>query len=90
MVSRICEDPCQSGKFRNWTSPASQIRNPKSPIGPAINSEPSAVHWIDIALSRGYSDQSHFIHDFREFSGLSPTEYLGLRTEHPGHVQFRD
>ncbi|HYR85206.1 MAG TPA: helix-turn-helix transcriptional regulator [Terriglobia bacterium] len=48
------------------------------------------VDWLDIALSRGYSDQSHFIHDFREFSGLSPTEYLGLRTENLGHVQFRD
>jgi AraC-like DNA-binding protein len=46
-----------------------------------------AVDWIDLALSYGYSDQSHFIHDFREFSGLSPTEYLGLRTEHLGHVQ---
>lgn len=49
-----------------------------------------AVDWADIALSFGYSDQSHFIHDFREFSGLSPTEYLGLRTEYPGHVQYRE
>ena len=41
------------------------------------------VDWVDLALSHGYSDQSHFIHDFRAFSGLSPTEYLPLRTELP-------
>jgi AraC-like DNA-binding protein len=45
------------------------------------------VDWVDLALSCGYTDQSHFIHDFREFSGLRPSEYLGLRTEHLGHVR---
>jgi AraC-like DNA-binding protein len=49
-----------------------------------------AVDWVDIALSFGYSDQSHFIHEFREFSGLTPTEYLPLRTDHVGHVKFPD
>ena len=45
------------------------------------------VDWVDLALSFGYTDQSHFIHEFREFSGLRPSEYLGLRTEHIGHVK---
>jgi len=49
-----------------------------------------AVDWADLALSCGYTDQSHFIHEFREFSGLRPSEYLGLRTEHLGHVKFPD
>jgi len=48
------------------------------------------VDWLDVALSRGYFDQSHFIHDFREFSGLSPGEYLGLRTPHLRHVLVRE
>lgn len=47
------------------------------------------VDWLDLALSRGYFDQAHFIHDFREFSGLTPSEYLGLRTEHLRHVLVR-
>ena len=46
------------------------------------------VDWIDLALDHGYSDQSHFNHDFREFSGLRPTEYLRLRTAHYNHVRY--
>jgi len=46
------------------------------------------VDWINLALDHGYSDQSHFNHDFREFSGLRPTEYLGLRTGEPSHVLY--
>jgi len=37
------------------------------------------VDWADVASSCGYFDQSHFIHDFREFTGLRPSDYLGLR-----------
>lgn len=46
-----------------------------------------AVDWVDVALAHGYSDQSHFNHEFREFSGLRPGEYLGLRTGHLSHVR---
>jgi AraC-like DNA-binding protein len=31
---------------------------------------------VDIALDCGYYDQAHFIHDFKAFSGYSPSEYF--------------
>jgi AraC-like DNA-binding protein len=33
-------------------------------------------NWTSLALDRGYFDQSHFIREFLEFSGLSPTDYI--------------
>src|SRR5450432_3158480 len=48
------------------------------------------VDWADVALSCGYFDQAHFIHDFRAFSGLSPTSYAELKTGHTNHVPIHE
>jgi AraC-like DNA-binding protein len=34
------------------------------------------VDWSEIASRFGYSDQSHLIHEFRQFAALTPGEYL--------------
>ena len=41
----------------------------------------AAPNWARLALECGYFDQSHFIHDFRNFSGLTPTEYVRQRSK---------
>jgi AraC-like DNA-binding protein len=31
--------------------------------------------WVDVALNSGYFDQSHFIRNFKAFTGESPAQY---------------
>jgi AraC-like DNA-binding protein len=46
------------------------------------------VDWPQVALECGYYDQAHFIHEFRSFSGLTPTGYQASRTVFQNHVKF--
>jgi len=44
------------------------------------------VNWVQMALDCGYYDQSHFVHDFQAFAGITPSEYLSRKTPHVNHV----
>ena len=35
----------------------------------------NSLAWADVACACGYYDQAHFVHDFRAFSGLTPSAY---------------
>jgi AraC-like DNA-binding protein len=50
-----------------------------------IGSAP-AVSWAGLALDAGFSDQSHFNREFREFAGLTPEQYRTLSRRHTFHV----
>jgi AraC-like DNA-binding protein len=45
--------------------------------------------WAGLALRCGYYDQAHFIHDFRLFSGMTPSAYVAAATPHLNHVPIR-
>jgi AraC-like DNA-binding protein len=42
-----------------------------------LASDPTAP-WSDVALDAGYSDQPHFVREFRKLSGVTPGEYRAL------------
>jgi AraC-like DNA-binding protein len=47
----------------------------------------SSRNLTDIAYDCGYYDQSHFIHDFKAFSGYHPKQFFSYRAE---GVEWRD
>ncbi len=44
--------------------------------------------WADLAVSCGYTDQAHLIHEFRAFSGMTPRAYAQNKTAFQNHVSF--
>lgn len=42
--------------------------------------------WATVAIDGGYADQSHLVHEFRHFAGMTPGEYLRRRGPYPRHV----
>ncbi|HZA49998.1 MAG TPA: helix-turn-helix domain-containing protein [Myxococcaceae bacterium] len=51
--------------------------------------EQTATPLADVALDAGYSDQPHFVREFRELSGITPGEYRRLAPRASHHVPFR-
>lgn len=50
-----------------------------------VAADPKAS-WVELALEAGYSDQPHFVREFRALTGISPSEYRSLAPEQANHV----
>ncbi|MEO1163561.1 MAG: helix-turn-helix transcriptional regulator [Chloroflexota bacterium] len=48
------------------------------------------INWVDLALSCGFYDQSHFINEFRQFAGIKPTAYAPQSYEHNTNLPVFD
>lgn len=44
----------------------------------------------EIGLQAGYYDQSHFIHEFKSYTNMSPKQYREANAEYPGHILLKD
>ncbi len=62
------------------------------PWGPAPFLPMPAAELCDrpVTVEQVWADQAHFGHEFRAFTGLTPTRYVEVRRrflrEHPGHA----
>jgi AraC-like DNA-binding protein len=45
-----------------------------------------STSWTSVALESGYYDQSHFINDFKHFSGFTPNQFLAMNSEFTNYV----
>ena len=46
------------------------------------------VDWAEVAVAGGYCDQAHLAHEFREFSGFSPSSYLAAERPYENHIRI--
>ena len=50
----------------------------------------TGVDWSEVAHDHGYADQTHLNREFREFAGITPTQYLARPGAGANHAQLID
>ena len=48
-----------------------------------------SINWTSVALDCGFYDQSHFISDFKKYSGFTPNDYLRQRGEFLNYIPVK-
>jgi len=48
------------------------------------------INWTSLAIDCGYYDQSHFIADFKNFSGFTPVQYMENRGDYLNYIPILD
>jgi transcriptional regulator GlxA family with amidase domain len=46
--------------------------------------------WAQLAVTGGFFDQSHLIHEFRQLAGMTPAAYVPVQLDQPTHVAMED
>ena len=47
------------------------------------------IDWLQLLADCGYYDQSHFVKDFHDFSGINPTQYLDEKGEYLNYIPVK-
>lgn len=67
-------------------SPKSYSRMRRFQRAIRIHERDPGAAWTEVALRAGYSDQSHFSHEFRAMTGMTARAYRTSVIRRPGHV----
>lgn len=44
------------------------------------------IAWGKVAADGGFCDQAHLVHEFRQFAGMTPGEFMARRGPYPNHL----
>lgn len=66
-----------------------RLRRFQRALHSAVTGDPG-TDWSRVAADCGYHDQSHLIHEFREFAGMTPTGYAPRSLGELNHVPLPD